>query len=342
MNCLNALSVANEWMWLSMTASSQRVPPGNTIPLQKAMISSVSIVMSVYNAEPYLKDAINSILGQTYQDFEFIIIDDGPRIEVRKSSDHSAMRGLFFCSTRKGGLYIALIVAIHESQGEYIARMDADDISAPTRLEKQIEFLNQHPEFILVGCNGNQIDEQGCYLSKLYKSNSRTQISKELSLGISPFIHGSVIFRREPALGFGLYDEKMITFEDWELWRKMFSIGNMTNLDEVLYYYRLTPGSITTLPPKSSKRRRTIIMKAVNNGVITGDDVSELRSLKSGLRPSDLISAYNLRLGKILIEVDWKPQIARSYFYKAIRTSPYNFIAWVNLFLTCFTQVNGS
>ncbi len=290
--------------------------------------------MSVYNAELYLADAIKSILEQTYRDFEFIIIDDGSTdrsIEIVKSFYDTR---IVFLQQPNKGLAYSLNRGIRESRGKYIARMDADDISAPTRLEKQVDFLNQNPKYILVGCNGIQIDEQGCYLSKLYRSNSREQIIKELSLGISPFIHGSVIFKKEFALVSGLYDEKKVTFEDWDLWMKMFSRGDMTNLEESLYSYRLTPGSVTTLPPKQSERRRAIILNAVSNGGLSEGEISELTSLKSGLSFLNLIAAYNLRVGKSLLEDEWRPQTARIYLYKAIKASPYNTIPWVNLFLT--------
>lgn len=294
----------------------------------------VSVVMSVYNAEPYLEDAINSILGQTYRDFEFIIIDDGSTdrsAEIIKSFDDVR---IVLLQQSNSGLVYSLNRGIHTSHGGYIARMDADDISAPTRLEKQVDFLNHHPEFILVGCNGIQIDKEGRYVSKLYRSNSSEQINKELSLGNSPFIHGSVLFRKEFALVSGLYDEKMVTFEDWDLWRRMFAHGDMTNLDEPLYSYRLTPGSITALPSKQAKRRKAILLNAVINEKPSESEISELKFLKSGLSPSDLMAAYNLKIGKSLLEIEWRPQIARVHFYKAIKNAPKNGIAWVNLFLT--------
>ena len=294
----------------------------------------VSVVMPVYNAELYLEEAIQSILGQTYWDFEFIIIDDGSTdrsAEIIRSFQDAR---IVFLQQSNNGLVYSLNRGIQAGEGKYIARMDADDISAPTRLEKQVNFLNQHPEFVLVGSGCNLINEQGSYISTPPTLISREQISRALSLGTSPFVHGSVLFRKKSAIVSGLYDSRMVTFEDWALWKKMFAHGEMTNLDEALYLYRLTPGSITTLPPKQNKRRRTIIRNAVIKGEISESEIFELTSLKSGLKASDFIAAYNLRIGKSLIEDDWRPQAARIYFYKAIINSPKNFPAWLNLFLT--------
>ena len=114
----------------------------------------------------------------------------------------------------------------------------------------------------------------------------------------------------------------------------MFTRGDMTNLDESLYYYRITPGSITTLPLKQNKRRKMLITKALINKELSDDEISELTSLKSGLSSSDLLTAYNLRIGKSLIEDEWNPKRARNYLYKAVRISPYSLVAWINIFLT--------
>jgi glycosyltransferase involved in cell wall biosynthesis len=225
---------------------------------------------------------------------------------------------------------------IHESRGKYIARMDADDVSLPDRLEHQINFLDNNPDFVLVGCNGFLMDENGFILSKLIRPLTKGEIKNYLSLGNSPFIHGSVVYKKHIVLPPLLYDENMNTIEDWDLWRRMHSYGEMTNLVDPLYKYRLTPTSITTLPKSQNIKRGAIINKIILGGILTDHDILELKSLKKDIGASKIHSTYNLRVGKALFENEWRPKIARKYFLRCLSIDPYCWNGWINLILTFF------
>ena len=133
----------------------------------------VSVLMSVYNGAPYLELAVQSILSQTYDDFEFIIVNDG------STDDTDEILGLFadtrivrICNPNNIGLTRSLNLALRQASGEFIARQDSDDISVPEKLSMQTAFLESHPEYGLVGCATKRIDSGGKYLQTVIPSAS--------------------------------------------------------------------------------------------------------------------------------------------------------------------------
>lgn len=294
-------------------------------------IPKISVVMSVFNTEKYLTEAIESILHQTFTDFEFIIIDDG-------STDKSAEIICSYVDPRirllqqeNRGLPASLNRGIKLSKAEYIARMDADDISESSRLEEQIRYLDRNPNCVLVGTSGCYIDIEGQVLGKLQKPVDQDAIQKELERGSSPFIHGSVMFRKEVACRCGSYNEQMVFAEDWDLWLRMIHFGKMTNLTDNLFRHRLSPEAVTTITPKKQKIKNTVLRKVVTNGEPQKEDILRLRLLKKNISPRRRWALYHLKAGKALIERNWQPVRARRHIWKSLCCYPYNIIAWINL-----------
>lgn len=123
----------------------------------KSKCPQISVIMSVYNGEKYLREAIDSILNQTFTHFEFIIVNDGSTdksLNIIKSYNGSR---IILVQQENKGLAAALNEGIKIAKGKYIAMMDADDISLPTRLEKQIQFMEAHPEYVAIGSWANKI-----------------------------------------------------------------------------------------------------------------------------------------------------------------------------------------
>src|SRR5687768_10604451 len=137
------------------------------------MLPSISVLMSVYNGARYLSQSIESILAQTFSDFEFIIIDDcssdsTPQILNEYARQDSRIR--IIRNSENKGLTASLNIGLTQAQGRYIARQDADDISLPQRFEKQIHYLEAHPETIVVSSNIGIIDNTGQYLDTLKRA----------------------------------------------------------------------------------------------------------------------------------------------------------------------------
>lgn len=203
----------------------------------------VSVIMPVFNAEKFLRESIPSILAQTYKNFEFIILDDGSTDSSVSISSHYAARDSrikLHISKTNLGITRILNKGVAIAKGTYIARMDADDISFSTRLEKQVEFLHNHPEHILVGTSvelffGNQ--KPSGIQPLLYSSHAELKIN---SLFYCPFFHPSIMVKAD-IIKTAPYDENYPRAEDYELWTRLLRKNPCANLNEVLLYYRMHP-----------------------------------------------------------------------------------------------------
>ena len=202
------------------------------------MSPKVSVVMSVYNGERYLHKAVDSIFRQTFTDFEFIIIDDGSTDgtgEILKWFRDD--RVLCVRNEENLGLTRSLNKGLALARGEYIARMDADDISMPERLQRQVEYLDQHPHVGLVGVTPVCIDSAGSEQDRLNLLITNEEIQAQLAQA-NCFCHGSVMFRRECLDAIGFYDETFLLAQDYDLWLRIAELFDVANLPEPLYRLR--------------------------------------------------------------------------------------------------------
>lgn len=222
----------------------------------------VSIIMSVYNGEPYLVSAIESILNQTFGDFEFIIIDDGSTDQtwsILSSYATKDPRIILIRNENNIGYTRSLNLGIKQSRGNYIARQDADDISHPDRLAKQVAFLEKNIQVGLVGTFPEFIDTSGKTLpvSDYPFIQDNANIQKKL-LDMNCIRHGSVMIRQHWLDVVGLYNVELEPSEDYDLWLRLAEVTQLENIPESLYIYREHPNS------ESSKRRqRQIENKAI-------------------------------------------------------------------------------
>lgn len=196
----------------------------------------VSVVMPVLNGRRYLSQAIESILGQTFSDFELVVVDDG-------SSDDSAEivarvldpRVRLLRHSSNMGVAAALNHGWEAACGSFIARMDSDDISHPTRLERQVTFLSEHPQIAAVGAWARGIDEFGKPMN--FYLRPATSPGK-LAWRQCPLVHPTVMLNRA-LLGPLRYDPQ-VAAEDYDLWLRMLKAGLLiANLPAVLLSYRL-------------------------------------------------------------------------------------------------------
>lgn len=216
----------------------------------------ISVVMPVYNAERFVAQAIESILRQTFTDFEFVIVDDGstdqtPEI-VRSFTDE---RIVLEQLKSNQGVIKAFEHGIHKAQGKWIARMDGDDVSFPERLSVQLDFLNNHKDVVLVGTKFYLISPAGKIFSKTNEGEKGWRaLSKEnLTLGERQFADPSVIFLRQAALDVGLFDEDIGI--ELPLWYKLMRVGKVVELYKPLHLYRIVLNSITKKRREESRRK---------------------------------------------------------------------------------------
>lgn len=204
----------------------------------------ISVVMPVYNAAPYLRQSIESILGQSYQDFEFLIIDDGSQDHsLQIIQQYSDQRLKVYSNEQNLGIIPTLNKGFELAQGTYIARMDADDISDVDRFQKQIEFMENHPEIDLCGTWATQFDEESSQTLELPLPDADI---KAFLLWGNSIIHASVLIKKHFLNTYQLnFDPQYLHAEDYDLWVRCLSIGKFANLPETLYHIRKHSNSIS-------------------------------------------------------------------------------------------------
>jgi glycosyltransferase involved in cell wall biosynthesis len=200
--------------------------------------------MSVYNGEKYLRDAIESILNQTFTSFEFIIINDGSTDSTPTILNSYTDPRIRLLHQNNEGLTKALNKGLESATGTYIARQDADDISIPKRFENQIDFMNKNPDIALIGTFVSAIDENGNEFGRWKYPEDNNEIKKRI-IKENIFCHGSVMFRRECLASVGAYREAFYTAQDYDLWLRISEKYNMANIPCYLYKLRRSTQSIT-------------------------------------------------------------------------------------------------
>lgn len=208
----------------------------------------VSVLMPVWNGEIWVREALSSLLSQSFRDFEIVVVDDGGTddsmaiIESMRLSETRIVRG------PKQGLAGALAVGVEECRGKYIARLDQDDVCEPTRLYEQVAFLERHTNHVVFGSQANEIDVLGRQVGRITVPTSDEAIRLALLIR-NPMIHSSVMMRREAVLKVGNYwkPSDSVFPEDHSLWSRLSEVGMMANHSEPLVSYRRSMNSISQL-----------------------------------------------------------------------------------------------
>ena len=208
----------------------------------------ISVLLPVHNTkEQYLRESIESILTQTYTDFELLVINDASTEEhvVPVISSYLDSR-IVYCYSDKKNIASALNIGIHKARGKYIARMDSDDIAYPERLEKQIDYLENNPHISLVGTGVTVVKLQGrSWGRSLIRIPEEHPTLFELLHGC-PFIHPTVMWRKADFERHNLYyDENYRYCEDHELWYRVIRCLETRNLQEPLLTYRKHSDSVS-------------------------------------------------------------------------------------------------
>jgi len=293
-------------------------------------LPKVSVVMSVYNDESYVAEAVNSILDQTFSDFEFIIINDGSTDktpQIIRSFDDPRIRVI---DQPNSGLTVSLNRGIRLAKGEYIARMDADDLSEPERLEKQVEALDRNPGIAVVGCWYKVIDENGSLLGYKRLPDDVNQLAKLLKRD-NPICHGSVMMRKEAIQAVGLYNENLRYAQDYELWLRMLYQGyGFYVIPDFLYSYRISPNSVAKLYVQ--EKYAALIRKGKQN-VFHLPEVTTIYRLSERRKRA----LYYYALGTLKLE-DGRIKDSQAKLLKSIQLDPLNVRPWYRLMLSFFPR----
>lgn len=220
------------------------------------MPPKISIITAAYNGEKYLEEFINSILSQTYKDFEFIIVDDGSTDNTLSHLQKITDPRVRIIQQSNKGQTAALITGIEQAQGQLIARLDQDDYSHPTRLERQTEFMESNPEVVLCGSRFQELYGSKLVPQRIPFAQTDADIKKVISR-YNPFAHSAIMFRRDAYFKVGGFDKSFVIAMDYDLFTRLMEIGQAHNIEENLTVIRVHSES------SSIKRSRLATLEGI-------------------------------------------------------------------------------
>jgi glycosyltransferase involved in cell wall biosynthesis len=305
----------------------------------------VSVLMSVYNAADHLEQAIDSILSQKGVSLEFIVINDGSKdasSEILQRVAHQDRR-VRVIEQHNAGLTMSLIRGCQLARGEFIARQDADDISMPLRLKKQVDCLKADTSLVFVSSIAQGIGPAGEPLEVVVRSENADEATRQLLLEkTGPPAHGSVMMRRTAYEAVGGYREQFYFAQDSDLWLRLGKIGRIKYLPEILYAWRVSPTGIST-SRQAQQLRFGDLGQLCHAAILRGEpetqyleQAAELATIiRSEKHQTQHISARTKAWGLYRIGTTLARQgdsRARDYFWQTIQTQPWHVRAWIRLF----------
>ena len=212
------------------------------------MTPAISVIMPIYNAERYLGKSIESILNQTYRDFEFLVISEhntsAESLAIIQNYHDERIHHMH--NAERLGYVPSLNVGLKEAEGQFIARMDADDISKPKRFQMQVDYLTKHHEVGVLGTALELIDDEGRIIAKRQPPTDSSLTKWSLLFG-DEIAHPSTMIRRSLFETYGPYDSDLLYGEDYALWLRLLPSTRIVNLPQVLLQRRLHAEQITEI-----------------------------------------------------------------------------------------------
>ena len=221
------------------------------------MAPTVSILMPVYKTAPFLREAMDSMLSQTFTDFELIVLNDcSPDNAEEILDEYNDPRIVRYLGKENVGLANVLNVGMQMAKGKYIARMDSDDISSPNRLEVQIDYLERHPDIDLCSCGMNLFGA----MEDQWIRESDFETVRINALFFSPVLHASSVWKRDTFEMLGLrFRQEMVPAEDYDLWCRALSGGlRLVNIPYCMYQYRIHPNQATGNMEKRLQKEQVV------------------------------------------------------------------------------------
>ena len=280
-------------------AESDATPPH----LQDGLLS---VVMPVHNAAPYLDAAIGSVLNQTYRDFEFVILDDGSTDgsteKLREWAAKDERIRLHRLESNSGPAESSNLV-VRRARGELIARMDADDVSLPDRLEQQVELLKRRPEVGLVGTLCDVIDKDG----RIVRTRDLWRLTRRS--WFAPFPHGSIMYRRELFNLAGGYRPQCVYWEDQDMFLRMSSRTRVVTIPRSLYRHRQSPVSTRLVSRTAQVEQAVDLMYRCIDALIDSESYDAV--LEKGTRSDTVDPRVFVSLGSLQLWAGQRPRYFR-------------------------------
>ncbi len=296
----------------------------------------VSVVMGAYNAADHVRASVESILAQSFADFEFIIVNDGStdgtRAILREYADRDARVRVI--DQVKQGLTMALIHGCNAATGRFIARQDADDVSFPERLEKQVAMIESDSRLAFVSSWAFAMGPKDELLCEFRKPGDADEATRQLMYRrVGPPAHGTVMFRRAAYQRVGGYRKDFYYAQDSDLWLRLGEVGMLGYVPEFLYAYRCEADSISA-SRRQLQREFGRIGQACRAARATGEDESAWLAEAAKLAKRATSPNGRDTLGVHFIAAclrDRRDPRASSYFWESIRRRPLHAKSWIGL-----------
>lgn len=299
----------------------------------------LTVLMPAYNAERYIAQAVSSVLGQTFGDFELVVVDDGSTDDTAEIVQSFGDPRIVLVRQENQGIAGALNTGLARARSGLIARFDADDICYAQRLERQYRFMRESPDYLLAGSMVDYADMEGRYLFTYRPPGSTDRMIRGLSYRVCPFIHSSVIYRRAAVLALGGYNVHAHGFEDHLLWRRLIRMGKVYNIPEVLMRVRFNPRSLTMDETCRSQVYLATKYEALRKGVIhAGEGQLLLEVIKAQEQSGEREEAYHVLLAKKYLWNNGQPQKAREHARRVLSTRHFT---RQGLYLLCLSYLPG-
>lgn len=283
----------------------------------------VTVLLPIYNAAPYLREAVDSVLAQTFTDYELLIINDGSTDDTADILASYKDERITIITQQNIGLIATLNKGLSIAKGKYVARFDADDVCYPDRLKLQYDFLEAHPEYVIIGGEGDYMEEDGTFIYTYKFSAYKDEEIREQGKRYCPFIHSAVMFVKSDVVEVGGYDKGAYTFEDHLLWWQLARKGKMKNFEQALIKVRFNPSSVTIDEKWRGPEFSEIKYKSIEQGFVTDEDADRLREIVASQDMRKFKQgAYYSMIGKKLLWNNYMPAKARKNLRKAISIAP--------------------
>lgn len=283
----------------------------------------ITVLLPAYNAGPYIREAVDSVLRQTFTDFELIVINDGSKDDTAQILDSYTDPRMKVVHQENMGLVRTLNKGLAMARGKWIARFDADDVCYPRRLEEQVAFMQRHPDYVLTGSEADYMDEHGNFIFTYKFRNYEDAEIRAAAFRECGMIHASVMYSKQAVLDAGGYDEHAITFEDHLLWRNLAAHGKMSIMRKPLIKVRFNPDSVTIDEKWRGKDFLELKARSIKQGYVNDEDYELLKSI---LRKQNFAAykqaAYHSMLGKKFLWNQHNSSKARQHLAKAIKAQP--------------------
>jgi glycosyltransferase involved in cell wall biosynthesis len=300
-------------------------------------MARVSVLLCVRNGIPFLADAIESILGQTYRDLELIVVDD-----ASTDATPALLAGLrdprlvLVRNERNLGLTASLNVALARARGELVARQDADDRSLPTRLERQVALLDERAEVVLCATWARLVDDSGNVVPVRRRRPDPTAL-RALVPRSNPFVHGSILFRAEPVRALGGYRTAFRFAQDYDLYLRLLHEHELALLPEELYEFRFAVSGTSATNLRDQAAYAEVARRLYAERERTGSDTlaagGAIEPLLDAAKPDVETPAFGRQLARYRLSAGDRPG-ARSALLGVLRSRPLDLHAWALLGLS--------